>query len=659
MAPLTTRRSRGRTPVPAGRALGLLLLGVFLFARFGDAFRLPFLNDDYLFLDQIAGKGFAELWGFSDAVVQGWHPWSREFHYWWLQRAFGPLEWPFHVTSLLLACGVLAAFWALARRLVGAPGAAIAVAGAATLPGWGVLLMWAGGAQDLWMLLLSLLALLAWRADRVGWAALAYGLALVSKETAAPLLLLFLAHDRWIGRRPWQESLVRMSPAIALLAAWSLAHPLLLGRLWSSLPTSVPLPPAVVAPWDAVLRSALAVFSVDQWPVPLGGWKAVWWDGLRGALLLLLFVELLVRPDSRPSDMLGGTRTARLRGALPFALAWWGCGVLPLLLPRLGWHTGYGQFAALGLWLVVGQMLARQTGTAMVLLGVIGFLGAGRAATAAQDSSETSSARRTGALVAKLRSSLLAAHPRLEPHSRLWFPPLGEDAGFLAAESRAVRVWYHDRTLQTGYANAYRPRAVGEQAGPDYFLRMDEAGRLFDAARGDTSATFVPARPSAVTGKGPGVDAEGSTGASAATGTGASTGSGAATSTGAATRAGVESVPGLDPRSTSDPRSLAAALMAGKDWRAASAEYRRLAIAFPDSSTYAFAAATAYLQAGDSAAGFQWLRESVRRPGASPEQTAAAKYLLGETAGKPARKRTGPKSDAVKRAREYSGLSRR
>ena len=190
MAALKRSGVRAGTALPAGRAVGLFLLLLFLFARFRDAFGLPFLNDDYVFLDHVRDKGFGQLWGFRELAFHWWRPWSREFHYWWLQNAFGPVEWPFHLASLALSGAVLAAFWALARRLAGAPAAAIAVAGAATLPGWGLLLLWSAGAQDLWMMLLSLLALLAWHNGRVGLTTLFYALALASKETAAPLALL-------------------------------------------------------------------------------------------------------------------------------------------------------------------------------------------------------------------------------------------------------------------------------------------------------------------------------------------------------------------------------------------------------------------------------------------------------------------------------------
>ena len=589
MAPLRSSFGRTRPPVPLGRALGVSLLGIFLFARFGDAFRLPFLNDDYVFLDHVGDKGFFQLWGLQELAFHWWRPWSREFHYWWLQHAFGPVEWPFHLASFALSCGVLAAFWALARRLAGAPAAAIAVVGAATLPGWGLLLLWSAGAQDLWMMLLALLALLAWHSGRVGLATVFYALALVSKETAAPLVLLFIAHDAWVTRKQWPETVIRMVPVTLVALAWVFVHPMMLGRLWAGAPSATPPSPAAIAPWLALWKSALSAVSLDLMPSPEGGWGTVWWDALRGLLLVVIFLELLARPDARPSDRLGGTRGARLRGALPFAAAWWACGSLPLLLPGLGWHAYYAHFAALGVWLGIGRVLARQQGAAMVLVGVLAVVGAGRAATASEDWGEAMYQRRAGRFVGEIKDKLLGAYPRMEPHARLWFVRLPNNVGFLAGDGPVVRVWYRDRTLQAGYYSAYQARPEGAPAGPDRFFRMDEAGTFQEVKRGGETATAPTPALADTTGNG-------------------------------AARAD-------DPRWERDRVSLAHTLASGKDWRAAASEFRRLAIAFPDSSSYALDAATAFLQAGDSTAGMQWLREAARRPGAPAEVVKAVRAL--------------------------------
>jgi hypothetical protein len=101
-------------------------------------------------------------------------------------------------------------------------------------------------------------------------------------------------------------------------------------------------------------------------------------------------------------------------------------------------------------------------------------------------------------------------------------------------------------------------------------------------------------------------------------------------------------------------------MAAGKDWRGAAAEYRRLAIAFPDSSGYAFDAATAFMQAGDSAAAYDWLREAARRPGALPELVEALRGRPGATPEpKPTKPRTRRKLSGSKHAHEPGQPNRR
>lgn len=601
--------------LPAGRTIGMAFLVLFLFARFRDAFGLPFLNDDYVFLDHVRDKGFGDLWGFRDLAFHWWRPWSREFHYWWLQRAFGAVEWPFHLASFVLAGGLLAAYWALARRLAGAPAAAIAVAGAVTLPGWGLMLLWSAGAQDLWMLLLSVGALLLWHEGRPGLATLTWAVALASKETAAALPLLFIAHDAWVTRRPWQESLLRLVPAAIIGLAWAVSHPLVLGRFWAG-PVALEPSPAAVAPWTAAVKSALAVFSLDVAPAPEGGWRAVWWDATRSAVLVIGFLELLARPDARPADILGGTRARRLRGVLPLAGAWWAVGTLPLLLPGLGWHAYYAHFAALGAWLAIGRLLARHSGVAMALLAVLAVIGAGRAATPSEDWGEASYQRRAGRFVAGIKQSLMTAYPRPEPHARLWFVRLPNNVGFLAGDGPAVRVWYRDPTLRGGYYSAYAPRAAHEPAGPDRFFRVDEAGRFLEIRRGAADDGIS-----------------------------------------LAAIASADSIERLtNPRWRTDQLSLASALAAGRDWRGAATEFRRLAIAYPESSGFAFDAASAYMQAGDSATAYHWFREAARRPGAPPELVQAVQGIVPAPAPGPRPKRV---KTGARRVRQPAGARRR
>jgi hypothetical protein len=364
------------------------------------------------------------------------------------------------------------------------------------------------------------------------------------------------------------------------------------------------------------LKSALSVFTLDVTPSPEGGWRAVWWDAARGVLIVFAFLELLARPDARPANLLGGTPAARLRGVLPFAATWWAVGTLPLLLPGLGWHTYYAQFAALGAWLGIGRLLARESGFAIALLSGLAILGAGRAATPSEDWGEAAYQRRAGKFVSEIKQDLMAAHPTLAPHARLWFVRLPNNVGFLAGDGPAVRIWYREPTLKGGYYSAYVPRAADEPAGPDHFFRMDEAGHFLeirrDAADDTASVAAIAAADS--------VERE------------------------------------KNPRWRTDRLSLASALAGGRDWRAAAAEFRRLAIAYPESSGFAFDAASAFMQAGDSAAAYQWFREAARRPGAPPELIEAVRGLVPEPVVKPHPKRTKVPGT---RTRQSSGARRR
>jgi hypothetical protein len=236
----------------------------------------------------------------------------------------------------------------------------------------------------------------------------------------------------------------------------------------------------------------------------------------------------------------------------------------------------------------IGRLLARASPLTIGLIAVLAVLGAARAATPSEDWGEAAYQRRAGAYVREIRDNLLGAYPRMEPHARLWFVRLPNNVGFLAGNGPVVRVWYQDSTLEAGYYSAYTARAPDEPAGPDHFFRMDEAGQFMEihrSAADDTSSTAVLADEHA------------------------------------------------NPRFRTDRLSLATALAQGQDWRGAAAEFRALAIAFPDSSGFAFDAATAYMQAGDSTAAMQWFREAARRPDAPPEVVEVVRRMELSPAG--------------------------
>ncbi len=544
--------------------------------RWPDLLRLPFLNDDYVFLDKVARTAFADLWGFRELAFHWWRPWSRELHYWALSRVFGPNEVAFHLANVALWLAVLMLYFAVVRRAAGVRVALIAVAGAAAMSAWDLPLLWSAGAQDLWMMAWSLAALLAWAADRRALAATAFALALASKETAALLPVVLIAWDLAIARRPAGETLRRAWPLAALTLAWACVHPVLGGRLWQGALTPLPPSPAAIPAWQVPPRAVGALVSLDRWPWPQQGWDAVQVRSLGPMLLLgvLAFWGAYHRPTKGD-----GRATARVRSPwsaplAQFALAWAAAGGVPLLLPGLGWHAYYALFGSLGAWLVIAAAVSGRPPIALVVVGVTAMFAAARADTPSADWGDAWYQRRAGYFVSHMREQLLARHPSWPAHSRLWFSELPNNVGFLAGDGPALRVWYRDRTLRGGFQSAWRPRAAGEPAGEDFFFRAD-------SLRGWVEVRTVPE------------------------------------DTDAAQRE--------NPRWADDVQSLATLLLERGDPGRALAMYRKVADARTDDAEPAYNAGVAALAQGDTTAAARWFAEAARRPVVNDRVRAAAR----------------------------------
>ncbi|HTR97682.1 MAG TPA: hypothetical protein VMH61_07240 [Candidatus Acidoferrales bacterium] len=544
---------------------GLALLAAFLFVSFGDARRLPFINDDFVFLDRTRAASFGSLWGLSHLAFQWYRPWSRELHYWAMQRVFGADPAAFHTANLVLAVAVLAVFAELVHRAAGPAASAWALAQAAAMSALALPLLWVAGVQDLWMLFGALLAIRAWIADRRGAATLAFALALLSKETACVLPAILLAWDLLVARRSPGTSLRRLAAPVALVLAWAAVHPHLGGRLWhpvriEAVPADVRVAPALV-----VLRSLLLPLDLDVWPRPDVGLVAIATAAWRPVLLLLLLVAVRW-PSPRRETAPAGTSA--------FGLAWAGLAWLPTLLPGLGWHGYYGLLGAFGLLLAAAPLVARRRALAFALVALTGTIGVARAVTRSTDWGESSYQRRAGALLVALHDALLRLHPTVPSHARLYFAQVPDRVGFLAGDGPALRVWYRDPTLSGGYFSSYRPRAAGAPQGPDFFFRLDTLSGWIEYVEGPEDPALARAR---------------------------------------------------DPNWEADQEKLARVLLDGGDWSRASGCYEKLFGAHPDSADYAFRAAACRWQAGDSIGSMRWLARAAAVPGASAEIRGAAR----------------------------------
>ncbi len=568
MAPLSPGARRALAS-PGLVAAGLLC---FLASQYATALAIPFINDDYVFLDKTRAAGFLDLWGFGDLTFHWYRPWSRELHYWALQRLFGARELPFHVASLVLWLGVLMSFWALARRLSGPGAAAVAATGMAALAAWGVPLLWVASVQELWMLLFSLLTLWAWAAGRRGRATATLALALVSKESAAVLAPLLVAWSLLVEGRPPAQSLRHALPAILLTAVWALAHPLLGGRLWHPLPGPADAGGASQGPW-ALWQALSVAFNADALPRPERGWASALLPGAIGALVLgaTAGAGLAGAPAPRPR-----------RPLLVFSAAWALLGWAPLLMPSLGWHAYYALFGCFGVWNAVGASLARRPWAAVALVAALALMRPARADTPSLDWGSEWYQRRAAEFIRAMRVDLQQAHPRMPPHARLFFVRVPSNVGFLAGDGPALRVWYGEPTLRAGYYTAFRPRGPGEPAGPDLFFRFDSTAGWVEVVVG---------------------------------------------------REDVARARRANPRWERDHATLAGTLARTGDWARAGAEYAKLSEADPTRVDYAYDAGVCFESIGDSTAAARWYARAAALPGADAEARRTAERLARHLRG--------------------------
>lgn len=554
--------ARGGTPLEAAAAA--LVAAPALAWRYRDAVRLPFLNDDYVFLDATVQRGFASLWGFDRLPFHWWRPWSREAHYWLLQRLAGPSEPLFHLVNLALAGVALWLFHDLARERLGRGRALFATAAAAAMSSWALPLLWAAGAQDLWMIVWSLAALAAWRRGRRALALAAWALALASKETAAALPLLFVAWDVLAARRAPLVALLRVLPAALVAVPWALAHPHLGGRWLRGVAIEAVPDDARLAVPVALGRSVLALFSADAPPAPAAGWGAALLEALPAALLLggLVLAGALLAPRHE--------RAARGTGS--FGLAWCACGWLPLLLPGLGWHAYYGLFGALGAWLAVASRV-RPGLPAAALVALLAVSASVRDASPSRDWGDAHYQRRAGILLATLRGRLLEREPRPAPHTRFWFVALPGNIGFLQGDGPALRTWYGDRTLRAGFFSAWRPAPPGAP-GADRFFKLHDGSRWVELVPGPEDARAAIA---------------------------------------------------ANPRWGEDHMSLGRTFADAGAWQEAAREFAKVAAALPRAAEPAYNLAICRANLGDSLGAERWLAEARRRPVVSERLRSAAR----------------------------------
>jgi len=471
---------RGSLPRP-GALLGtrkdaslIALLIAYVLVVYWRALPLPFINDDYVFLDKVRTASFLDLWKPERLYSLWYRPWSRELHYWLLSRLLGPNEAAFHVVNFVLSLTVAGLYWKLAERLTRDRFAAtIAVTGVIALAAWASPLYWVAGVQELWMLLFGLLFLHALVSGRGTLACAALVLALLSKETAAVLPAIGTAYARFANRRGWRSSIRASAPYWIVVVTWALFHPTLRAR-FSTGPAFVDATVSRLAWPESFTRTLLSLVNLDQWPAPDHGWSRAVLLGAIGAVILVA----MVIANYPPPGNVHGRRDDSHVTALGFA--WGVIGSSVILLPSIGWHPYYVLLGALGFWVALATLLSRHRSAAVSFVACVALLRGGRADTPSWDWGSDWYLFRAGAILESIRHKIADLHPRFPNGSRLFFARLPNNIGLLGGDGPALRVWYGDPSLRAMFYSAYTPRLATDCQGTDYFFRFDTVSVLVE-----------------------------------------------------------------------------------------------------------------------------------------------------------------------------------
>ncbi len=486
MLPASLRRAWAPAPILAA-ALAVLYAG---------ALGAGFVNDDYLFLEQVRRHGLLGALGEPGGVGNHFRPLSREAWFALLGPLSGGGPLLFHLASFAVFLGSLALLADLMRALVPRrdPGpAAPVLAGVlwfALLPFQRVNLAWASCSQDLLALAGALGALALFRRGHTRAAWLVYAAATLAKQSALPLPLLLFAWSRWIVGEPARRSLSRTLPFALAVLPW-------LAGEWALRQGS---PAATRLVFDAAhlgasaLHLAQALAGVEH----AAGWLRAWVEARPSlaalALLALVAAWLPERADAVAAAEPRGARRPAPRVAAGFALLWCAAFALPAWPVAWMWSGYHFTLAAVGGAIGVALASARLGRRGWIALAAVLLVWhaagvAPRAFALREDPwSGTSHVtsfylERAAALSGRLRDGLRQALPRPEPGTRLFFANLPPWAGFQMGNGPSVRHLYRDDTLESHFYSAYAESTAGRH--PAEFLFWDGAGfeRLYANAR--------------------------------------------------------------------------------------------------------------------------------------------------------------------------------
>ena len=480
------------------------------------ALHSAFFADDFLFLDQVRGRGLLEVLRSPDPIGNFLRPVSRQIHFWLFARLGHEAPGPFHAVNLALFLIALGLLQRIARRGAGVFAATIAVVLVALHYSADVPLRWASGSQDLLALTLALAAILLHLDGRRIVAAVFYGLALLCKETVllAPLVAWSLesggasaaipgahrgperaarpdsprpARTR-AGRgdaglsRTFGLRLLHLAPMLVPLASWAI--------LWLATRSMRPAAAATLSADPRLVPAAFAHFFQTLAGLEWGteGWTSGWRPPPWGPTLLAVAAVWISYPYRTTGEEAPGSKH-RIPGLVPGGI-WAVCGLLPVAAVVPIWSAYYYLFALCGAAVAIGALCARAPGwfarivpiTAIVLAATLSARASAREEFAMAPGAWTTQSHvtrfyveRSTRLVAGLLDQLRRAHSTFPPRSTLFFGGVPANLGWQAGDGPLFRWAYRDSSLRSYFIGDFS-RARAER-GPTYFFDVVD-GRL-------------------------------------------------------------------------------------------------------------------------------------------------------------------------------------
>jgi len=423
-------------------------------------FSEPFFADDYLFLDQVRARPLWDALTSRDPLGNFLRPVGRQLHFWVWSHATRESPLAFHVVNLLVFLAAVALLYEIARRLAGRGPALVAASFLAFHYAADVPLSWASGSQDLLALAFGLCAILLAMQEHVVAAAAAFGVAVLSKETAAAIpILCFVA-----GRRPSEspfQTLRRQWPIFAVLAAWALWWLATFASRHGA-PEGVSSPGSLPAAFVHALQVALGLEWSKDNPLPLLAHPWIWIPLVAGALATWWAAR-----DARPS------RRIWIVGATLAVL-----GAAPVIAVASIWSAYFYLLAMAGVALLLGAWVGSRPAWATAVVLLLGLASANARLTDEFSTAHGPWTRlshvnrfyldRAMVRVARYVEQMKAQEPKIPPRSTIFFGNFPSFLGFQAGDGPLVRWAYRDSSVRSYYVSGFDREHVSR--GPSYFF---------------------------------------------------------------------------------------------------------------------------------------------------------------------------------------------